>query len=231
MKPESRVDKIEKIKKATGLEIDSVKFKHGGESEIVEVNGQWIFRFPKSSIIAEKTKKRWNFLKSFSASIQVPKPEYITNQLIGYKKILGEPLLRTQIEKLSDINKSKIAKQLGLFLKTLHSHKDKHINFDTGYLIMRRTDYKANPKEFTKYLNIRERKALETRIKKIAQNPSNFKNPTTIIHGDFNSNNILWDKKQKIITGILDWSDMGLGIPAMDFISVAEFNGKKTTHF
>lgn len=232
-KVDIRVEKIEKIKSATGFKIRSAKFKHGGESEVVEVNDQWIFRFPKSSVIDKKINKKWNFLNSFSeiSPVQVPKPKYITNNLIGYKKIVGDPISPAQIEKLNNKDKSKIAKQMGLFLKALHTHKDKSINFDTGYLVMRIKDYNSYPKEFAKYLNIKECKVLETMINKIAKNPSNFRKPTKIIHGDFNSNNILWDKKRNIITGILDWSDMGLGVPAMDFISVADFNVKDNDKF
>ncbi|HWW38689.1 aminoglycoside phosphotransferase family protein [Pedobacter sp.] len=226
--------KIEEVKKITGLKVNSYKvITSRAKNFIIEINKIWIFRFPKNSIIKKETKKRWNFLASFSeiSPIQVPKPEFITNHLIGYRKISGEPLLPTQIEKLNNKSKLKIAKQIGLFLKALHNYKDKSINFDTGYLVMRRKDYKTYPKEFAKYLKISECKVLETMIKKIAQNSSNFRKPTNIIHGDFNLNNFLWDKKRKVITGIVDWSDMGLGIPAMDFIGIADFNSHSNDLF
>jgi aminoglycoside phosphotransferase (APT) family kinase protein len=226
--------KIEDIQKATGLKANSYKVvNRGAESLIIEVNDKWIFRFPRSSVFKEKMEKRLSFLLSFpnTSPLQVPVPKFIEPSFIGYEKISGEPLYSTNIEKLAKNDRLKIAKQFGLFLKTLHSYKDRKINFDTGYLVMRKEDYESCPKLITQYLNADERKALDAKLRAIANNPRNFEKPKTIIHGDLNFNNILWDSNRKVITGILDWSDMGLGIPAMDFIALADFNKKRSDQF
>ena len=228
------LEKIEEIRRITGFKVNSYKvINKGAESLIIEVNNKWIFRFPKNSIVSEKTRKRWNFLVSFSkvSPIPIPKPKYIGGRLIGYKKLLGKPFYPTDIEKLLKKDKFKISKQLGLFLKALHRHKDKRIDFDTGYLVMRKDDYLSCPKELAKRLSPNERKTLNARLKAIKNNSLNFKKPTAIIHGDLNFNNILWDKNKKAITGVLDWSDMGFGIPAMDFIGIADFNKKDNDQF
>lgn len=227
-------EKIESIKKATGLKINSPKvINRGSESLIIEINEEWIFRFPRSSVSKEKMSKRLNFLISFSkiSPLKIPVPKYIEQDFIGYKKIPGQPLYPTNIEKLAKNEKLKIAKQLGLFLKALHNYKNKQINFDTGYLVMRKKDYSNCPEPITQHLNTDECKKLTARLKSIAKNPVNFEKPTIIIHGDLNFNNILWDQNKKIITGILDWSDSGLGIPAMDFIALADFNKKSNDQF
>lgn len=226
--------KIENIQKTTRIKVDNCKvINKGSESLILEINDKWIFRFPRTKIHREKMQKRLSFLNSFSkvSPISIPEPKYTQDDFIGYKKISGEPFLPTQIVKLSVKDKNKIAKQLGLFLKSLHNHKHKQIYFNTGYLVMRKSDYNAVPKQIAKYLNSYERKVLLNKIKAIASNPLNFKKPTTIIHGDLNFNNILWDRDRKTITGILDWSDMGLGIPAMDFIALADFNKESNDDF
>lgn len=227
-------EKIESIQKATGLKINSYKvINRGAESLIIEVNEEWIFRFPRSSIFKEKMRKRLNFLVSFSkiSPLKIPAPKYIEQDFIGYKKIPGQPLYPTNIEKLTEKEKLMIAKQLGLFLKALHGYRNKQINFDTGYLVMRKKDYWNCPAPITQYLNTGECKNLTARLKSIAKNSENFEKPTTIIHGDLNFNNILWDPNKKVITGILDWSDAGFGIPAMDFIALADFNKKINDQF
>ena len=219
--------KLEKIQKATGQKINSYKvINAGGESLVIEVNGVWIFRFPRNQILKDKTKEQLNFIASFSkvSPLQLPAPRYIEQDFIGYKKIPGKPLYKTNLKKLTEQERVKIAEQIGLFLKTLHGYKDKHIDFDTGYLIMRKEDYKTCPKIIAKYLTIAEQGALNIKLRKIANNPLNFEKPATIIHGDFYFNNIIWDSKRKIITGVIDWSNAGIGVPAMDFIMLADFN-------
>jgi len=227
-------EKIEKIRNITGLEINSYKIiNKGAESIIIEINEKWIFRFPRNLKLRKNTKERLNFLISFSkvSPIKIPEPKYIENDFIGYEKIYGKPLYPSNIYKLNNKDKNKIAKQLGLFLKTLHNYKNDYINFDTGYLVMRKKDFITCPKEIAKHLNAKEKKILETKFKVIKNNPLSFKKSTTVIHGDFHFNNILWDPQTKNITGVIDWSELGLGIPAMDFIMLANFNISKNDKF
>ncbi len=193
-------EKIESIKKATGFKINSYKVINvGGENLVIEVNNTWIFRFPRNQVLRDKTKEQLNFLASFSkiSLLKVPNPRYIEQDFIGYKKIPGKPLYKTNLKKLTENERTKIAEQIGLFLKTLHNYKNKHIDFDTGYLIMRKEDYNTCPKEIAKYLNSCERKSLEAKLKLIKENHLNFEKPTTIIHGDLYFNNILWNSKRK----------------------------------
>jgi len=200
---------------------------------IIEINGKWIFRFPRNPISKENTKERLDFLISFAkkSSLKIPTPKYIENNFIGYEKIQGSHPHPTNIKKLSEKDKLRIAKQIGLFLKDLHNFKSKKINFDTGYLVMRKGDYETCPKEIAKYLDEDEIRVLETKLKAIENNPLNFKKPTSIIHGDFYFNNIIWNPDKKVITGVIDWANLGLGIPAMDFIMLADFNGNKNDKF
>jgi aminoglycoside phosphotransferase (APT) family kinase protein len=65
----------------------------------------------------------------------------------------------------------------------------------------------------------------------IADNPLNLAQPTTVIHGDFNVANVLWDRRKKVVTGIIDWSNMGLGIPAVDFAGLANFHTRRNDDF
>ncbi len=226
--------KIQKIQKVTGLKINSYKVvDRSAESLIIEVNQKWIFRFPRNHFFSKKMAKRLSFLVSFSkvSPLKVPVPKYIDQDFIGYKKIPGKHLYRTNIEKLTRKDSNKLARQLGYFLKSLHKFKSRTVNFDTGYLIMRKNDYKKCPVQITKHLNKNECKTLSTKFHKIRNNSRNFKKPTSVIHGDLHFNNILWDPDKKSITGILDWSDSGLGIPAMDFIGLADFSKKTNDQF
>jgi hypothetical protein len=164
---------IEEIQKATGINVNSYKtIKRGRESLIIEVNDEWIFRFPRSSISQEKIQKRLNFLVSFSkvSPLKIPEPYYIESSFVGYKKIPGQPLSSSALEKLTKKERTNIARQLGLFLKTLHKKKSKNINFDTGYLVMRKEDYTTCPEAIAQYLNVNERKVLKDKLEVIKNN-------------------------------------------------------------
>lgn len=226
--------KIEQIKKTTGIKIGSYKtINKGGESTIIEVDEKWIFRFPRNTIFKEKIEKRLEFLKYFPkvSPLNVPVPKYIGDGFIGYRKIPGTHISPTTIERLSEKDRFKIAKQLGLFLRTLHNFRSDKIKFDTGYLVMRKDDYKSPPKQIAKYLIPQEQKIFQSRFDQIANNPLNFIKPTAIIHGDFYYNNILWNPEKVQLTGVIDWNDSGLGIPAMDFIMLADFSKAKNDRF
>src|SRR5258708_3866264 len=135
--------KIKEIQKSTRIKVRSYKIRNSGmENLAIEVNDAWIFRFPRTSTLRENAKQRLHFLSSFSkiSPLKIPNPEYITNSFVGYKKIPGKPFRPVNLKGLTTQERIKIAKQLGLFLKALHGHKDKHINFDTGYLVMQRKD-------------------------------------------------------------------------------------------
>ena len=52
-------NKLERIEKTTDMKINSFGFiKTGGENLVIEVNEEWIFRFPKEHISKENEKER-----------------------------------------------------------------------------------------------------------------------------------------------------------------------------
>jgi len=222
-----------RIEGATGLKIHKRRIINtGAEHLVVEVNDDWIFRLPRQRPVHAKDRKQWNFLASFAtvSPIPVPDPVYVTDDFVGYRKIVGTPLSPTQIETLNDEAKERIAKQLGGFLATLHHHRDASIDFD-GSLVLRHGYHRSCPEGFEKYLTARERRNLDAKLEAIVDNPANFVEPTAIVHGDLYVGNILWDKTSSRITGIIDWTGMGLGIPAMDFIGLADFTQDRNDEF
>lgn len=87
------------------------------------------------------------------------------------------------------------------------------------------------PEPFAKYLTADERRRLDAKLEAVADTPANCVAPTRIIHGDLYFNNILWDRARRAVTGVTDWSDMGLAVPAMDFIALANFNQGRNDQF
>lgn len=227
-------DKITKIQKQTDIKVNSYNIiNSGADSQVIEINDEWIFRFPREADSIQKMEDRLNFLVDFvpPSTLQLPAPEYIGDDYIGYKKIPGTLLGPENIETLKNKDKQHIAEQLGIFLKKLHTFDSHNHNFQPGYHILRPEDYDQAPETLKEFLTHDEFKELEKRHKAIRKNPDNFVTPTSIIHGDFNFNNVLWDADSKEITGVIDWAESGRGIPAMDFIGIADFNDPKNDEF
>ena len=107
---------------------------------------------------------------------------------------------------------------------------DTTIDFD-GALSLRKGYYRSTPAAFRERLRADECGKLDAKLEAIADSPANLIEPTTITHGDLYFANILWDETKGAITGVLDWHEMGLGIPAMDFIALADFTTRRNDQF
>lgn len=222
------------IQNQTDLTITSLKsHPQSNESHILEVNEQWIFLFPKTETVLKKLLDRVKFQKNFSkiSPLRIPVPEYISDNFIGYRKIEGTHPTPKMIEQLSREPKISLAKQFGNFLRILHSYDGQELEEETGYLVMRREDYLTCPEEFTKLLTTEEKRSFRRCFDEILECSENFVTPDHIIHGDFHFNNILWDAKNTKLTGVLDWSQAGRGIAAMDMIMLADFSNEKNDIF
>ena len=231
---------IEIIESATGLRIHSSKILSGHSGTLVlEVNDEWVFRFSTSGPWPVKTHKQLDFLARFASRspVAIPEPAFVTEHFFGYKKIAGnlftpgDPFSPAEMERLGREDKQHIAKQFGLFLSALHQSHDDSIDFDTGYLSLRKGYFRSTPVNLREHLRVSERRRLDAKLEAVADNPANFVEPTRIIHGDLCIGNILWDNSRGTITGVIDWSEMGLGIPAMDFVALADFTTNRNDQF
>jgi len=94
---------IASIARGTGLTIDTTRvLQHGAYNVIVEVNDEWVFRFPRRGSPRDNEQERLRFLRSFAkvSPLPVPDPIYVTDDFVGYRKIAGAPLYPTQIVRL-----------------------------------------------------------------------------------------------------------------------------------
>ena len=84
---------------------------------------------------------------------------------------------------------------------------------------------------FAQYLDASDCRKLEANLQAITDNPANCVERATIIHGDLYFDNMLWDQRTRVVSGIIDWSDVGRGIPALDFIALADFTTNRNDRF
>ena len=225
---------IASIVRATGLRIDASRvLEHGAYNVIVEVNGEWVFRFPRPGSPRDNAQERLRFLESFSkvSPLAVPDPVYVTDDFVGYRKIPGSHLYPTQIARLPNADRQRVAEQLGEFLALLHHHVDTAITFRTGWTPTPGADPSGDLCVFSPFLDATECRNLEANLQAMHDNPANYVQPTAMLHGDLYFGNMLWDKHARVVTGIIDWSSVGRGLPAWDFINLADFTTSRNDRF
>lgn len=222
---------IEIIKeKNPGLNIEEYSFnKEGQTNDVVIINDDFVFKFPKYSEGIEKLKREaciLNILKSY-ISLDIPKPIYnnfdsfeIGCVYTGYKMIRGVSFKQDIFHNIQ--RKNFIAKQLAMFLKELHSISHEEIcnyklNIIEGYSEWASLFERIQKKLFP-FMNKESQDLVSENFNSFFE--KNFNINKTLIHGDFGPSNIIFDSNNQTISGIIDFNEVSIGDPAIDIASL-----------
>lgn len=202
----------------------------GENNDILIVNNQLIFRFPKYQRGIEDLKQEAEVLTEIQKyiTLPIPKPQFqcfddllVGKVFIGYSLIPGEPLSREIFFKTKE--KYVFADQLGGFLSELHNIPLTKLStnlrrmYSHGYWQKMLTD--CQEKLFP-YMRLESKNQINERFKSFLSDTSNFKYTPVVIHGDFGPTNILFDKQLQKVSGVIDFSSVNIGDPAIDFASL-----------
>ncbi len=214
----------------------SLDSQEGQYNDLLLINDQLIFRFPKFEAGLSTLMREVALLNQIQDSLplEIPRPEYVSREMkiigrafMGYQKIKGEPLWHPRIQTIKEPQVLKhLAAQLAGFLWELH-----HLPLDPFEL-----DFPINdlPQEWQNmYYEIRSlifpKLSLESQ-RNISRHFETFLNQAAdhpfepaLRHGDFGSGNILYDSQTQSISGILDFGFAGLGDPAIDIAAAMTF--------
>nr|WP_242520226.1 aminoglycoside phosphotransferase family protein [Halobacillus kuroshimensis] len=214
------------------------RYKLGQNNDVYLINGKYVFRFPKYKEGVQKLIQETRVLDHIQGKLPLPIPEPAyrflddqepENAFAGVRWIEGEPLWPEDMERLEESLQKHIAGQLSSFLCRLH-------NIPTE----RRTVEKTTAEQIkadleTLYADIQHRlfpfmcgpstievkDTFETFFEQ-----ERFTFSTTLIHGDFGPSNLLWDKKSRQVTGVIDFGETGIGDPAYDFAGLLSGYGE-----
>jgi aminoglycoside 2''-phosphotransferase len=218
------------------LEVRTAQLSAGGEvNDILIINEEWIFRFPKSSGGLEQLNTELAILGTIQGHVStpVPNPVYTGKDLqtvgaafMGYRKLPGE-ILDTHLENAREKDDGRqIAQQLAAFLKELHGFPLERTGLKAP--VHDRGRREALPGEFK---NIRENlypymrpdacTEVSARFNEFLNTSTGHEYEQVLRHGDLGPRNILVNPHSLAITGILDFGSAGLDDPAIDlgFIS------------
>jgi len=214
-----------------------IEFHYHGTYNVFIVNGEYIFRFASSNIPKRESRelllneiKTLNVLRNH-LFVQIPNPEFIDLDsdipIIGYRKIPGISL-NTCYNDTSTRERESLAVQIASFLEVLHSDKIREIM--------------KNHSKFTPELYHKEWSQFYSRLQDFVypllwsdaiywteslftdflENSENFEFKPCVIHGDFDTSNILVNPSTLKVTGIIDFEETRLYDPAVDLLFLGE---------
>ena len=200
---------------------------HGQNNDILILNDELIFRFPRYPNMLASLSKEIAVLRHIAGrtDLQVPNPEYANTEIagphkafVGYRMIPGAPLWPESLARFGDKTLERVASQLTGFLSQLH---------DDGLSKVELPIADTNDELSNLYLRIREklfpcvsqgtRDRIRSHFESHLSRGDFLDSKPALRHGDFGPSNILFDETTATVTGIIDFGNSGLGDPAYDF--------------
>lgn len=204
----------------------------GWDHYVVILDNKYVFRFPKTKWYIKNLRNEVSLLQYLKKKVSIPIPnyDYIAKDkgFAGYKIIKGEQLRRKIFKILSNETKNAIAKQMAIFLSSLHKTP---LNFAHQHNVHKANTlkmYKELVRNTNKYIFPRISKRNQSLIKNYLKELKNYlKFPNKVLtHGDLYTHHILLSKSKKYISGIIDFGDAKIYDPAVDFTELWLY-GKK----
>ena len=194
---------------------DVVAIEEGWDSLVLDVDGEWIVRIPRRDPVREILEVEARLLPELAPAVPVPIPgfEHVAEDFraVAYRKLGGSPV---------DATRSELGAQLGRFLAALHAFPVERArelgapSHDRGW----RERYEA----FARGLLGRvgemlgdDRPRAEAMLSTYLDDPANFEFEPRLTHADLGPEHVL--ARSDALTAVLDWSDMRIGDPALDF--------------
>lgn len=192
-----------------------------GQNNRILDTGQLIVRVPRHDEARSDLVREATVLAALAPRLPlpVPAPEVLgvaAHVVAVHRRLPGEPLL--SLDGMNDAQKHELACDLALFLRALHAlpceilptsaptdsmaeWRDLFGQVEAGVLPLIPQDVGASiAAQFDRFL-------------------ANGPYPRTIIHGDFGTGNILVHADR--VSGVIDFSECGVGDPAYDFASLS----------
>lgn len=215
----------------TDLTVHNVApFQSGQNSDLLLVNDDLLFRFPKFARGIVSLRREQAILNAVRLQLPLSVPHFIYHNLdavdvgrafVGYRKLPGEPLWTenfSQIDSIATVDR--LAADLASFLQTLHAIPPHTVGFD-----LQPSDTQAAWSEI--FARIRQivfpqlttaaRSWTTRQFVPFLDNASNFACANVLRHGDFGRSNILYATQQQRLQAVTDFGHAGIGDPAVDF--------------
>ena len=209
---------------APDLTINSVSINSEGLlNDVLIVNGELIFRFPKHEYALKHVKDEARILRLLQSyiTLPVPSPVYETDDCLAYRMIPGETLRRDMLMKLPPSDQQAVADQLAQFFKELHRVPINEIELPMADALMKYEGWtnaygRIREKVFPLLLpHVRD--WITEHFDSHLADRNNFEYELRLVDTDIPPYHIMYDNEKTRINGIIDFGCAGLGDPAIDF--------------
>ncbi len=215
-----------------------IKFYYHGTYNVYIVENRYLFRFPstilpldeRQRLVRQESLLLVNLRKHLT--FEIPYPEFVefeTNTpFMGYQMIQGESLSR-HFQSTTSTEQQPLGRQVGKFLSELHAIDERILGMGSDGIY--------NPKEscleaqsmmdqvqelvFPR-LSKHEIEWTEKLFHNFIDKDENFEYESVLVHGDFDTTNILINPETILVTGIIDFEETRVYDPAVDFIFLRE---------
>jgi aminoglycoside phosphotransferase (APT) family kinase protein len=202
----------------------------GWDFDAFLVDSRWVFRFPRRAENERQLRREVAVLDAIGPSAPVRFPRYVFrgqpceafgHQFGGYAILPGKPAMEVP---LSESALQRMPRLLGRLVDCVHSF-DPQRAAALGLISYEREDTLAASRSGAlkdlSALQGRFEPALHARccafFEDASRLPQEYAGPLRLLHHDLAAEHILVDPETGNLTGVIDWSDVALGDPALDF--------------
>lgn len=216
----------------------AIQFFYHGTYNVYIVEEEYLFRFPSAILPLDEqhrlVRRETSLLQKLRSHLtyEIPTPDYVDAEsdapFMGYRKIPGVSLSR-HFDSTTAEQRRFLGEQVGGFLSQLHTIDGGNLGLgEEGSYQPRKSqgEYqevyaRVQDTVFT-HLSKSEIEWTETLFHDFLDSEENFEFEPVLIHGDFDTSNILIDPSTCTITGIIDFEESRVYDPAADFIFLSE---------
>lgn len=213
----------------------------GQNNDVLIVNDEWVFRFPKYTDGIDQLERETALLHAIKPflSLPIPKPLFqqfqykkVGHVFSGYPLLAGEPFTREIFHDVRrDHDVRNLSQQLGTFLRQLHHIpvsdflQGQYLEAPDMHAIISQLYQDVQVKLFV-YMRREARQKVSRCFEAYLSDASHFQFQACLVHGDFGTTNILYDKNLHKIAAIIDFGNSSLGDPAYDFAGLISSYGE-----
>jgi aminoglycoside 2''-phosphotransferase len=225
-------------------DFEFIEQTEGQFHDVIIINREWIFRFPRSRQGVERISAEVLLLEALRGRLPLRIPDPVHQRFdppvpglafMGYRRLEGEPFERDSLESVpGEWARDDLASQLSHFLRALHAIPAVEVvqtppRRSDGSPQLRSEDGREVWEAM--YTEVREklypamrpdaRQQVTQHFEVYLDDPRLQTFEPRLRHGDFGGSNILWDAVRNKITAVIDFSFCAMGDPAADLASIS----------
>ena len=212
----------------------------GYDSIAFDVNGSWVFRFPKRTDVEQQLLIEQRVLPVLGKHVPLPIP---SPRLLGrptadfprhfaaYPKLPGRPGIRIEPTRFPF---EALAGVLGTFLSALHAFpvaEAERLGIQDQRLDLVIEECRTEAlDDFPLVRGVAPDAPLDAWRAWLSAGPDDApapRRPAALVHNDLAAEHVLCDPESGMPTGVIDWSDMALGDPVVDFAGLFHWGGDR----